>query len=302
MSIDLQNIFNSEEGERAYTADVAALIASGRLAEADAKLRGDLAQIPSELAALCLATSASAVEVTGWDEVVFELKHYEGDPITALAITMGNEVETTMTKLAPLEPELEVAFIADETFPFSTASRDEILAENTSYYTPWQGKGEDIEAYLEVAGLAELNSALLNHKHRVFLRAGEDEAPVAASMEYIAYVLASLTRVLRFHQAVRAQMESQGLPGAIQVILATNNIKPFIGSVLYPEKNVESAQPALAELTIKRQYVEPKKAVELTGTAIRRQVAEAESEQEVISPAPIAAKPRGFFARLFGLR
>lgn len=292
---DLQQIFSSEDGERAYSDAIAALIRDGRLAEADAKLMADVACTGSALAHLCAAAPAPSVAVSGWDDVVEAVEIFEGDPITAIGIILWNEVETAVGKQEAYEPALDLSFYSDASFPFSTASKDEILAENTSAYTVWEGQGEDIEAYIEIEGLAALNQALLNHKHRIHLRALEDEAPTVAHPEYIAFVLASWVRVLRFHQAVQAQLDAKGLPGAIPVIMGSHNIKPFLGATLYPARIIEAKSTNLAELTIKRTVAQVAKPEAPTGATIRQRVVEEAANDT--EPAPVR---RGFFARLFG--
>ncbi len=138
---------------------------------------------------------------------------------------------------------------------------------------------------------------MFNHKHRIHLRAGEDEALTIAHPEYIAYVLASWIRVLRFHQAVRAQLDTKGLPGAIPVIMGSHNIKPFLGAALYPARIIEAKTTNLAELTIKRTVVEVAKPEASTGATVRQRVVE-----EAANDAEPALVRKGFFARMFGRR
>ena len=64
---------------------------------------------------------------------------------------------------------------SDDGFAFSAASRDALLAECAADMPGWFGHEEDVEFYADVAGLAALNSALVQCKHRYFLRDGRDE-------------------------------------------------------------------------------------------------------------------------------
>lgn len=299
MQHQLQAVFKTEAGEHTYVRTIIDLIQGEQLAEADAQIAADLADLPASIVPLCQATTAASVAIVGWDEINAAIEGFEGDAITAIGVDMANEEGIAVTQQEAFEPALGVSFYTDESFPFSASARDAIVAENSSEVNSWQGMGEDIEAYIEIEGLAALNAALLNHKHRIFLRptaAELEEAPQGpAPVEYIGFVLATLVRVLRFHQAVRAQLDQHGLPGSIPVVLGTYNIRPYVGSALYPARVVKAAARDMAELSIKPRALEGTKTDALTGSGIRRQVAEAEATE-------VVEKPRGFFARLFGRR
>jgi hypothetical protein len=291
----LQNIFSSEDGEHAYSAAIGAMIHAGQFSDANVKLMADIQNTGSTLAALCAAASEDSVIVSGWDDVIEAVEQFEGDAITAIGIILWNEVETAVGKQEAYEPGLDLALYSDASFPFSSASQDQIRAENTSAYTIWQGQGEDIEAYIEIEGLAALNQALLNHKHRIHLRAEDGETPTLAHPEYIAFVLASWVRVLRFYQAVRVQLDRKGLPGAIPVIMGCHNIKPFLGAALYPTRIIAAKPTNLAELTIKRTVTEVVPNEVPSGSTVRQRVVEVAAND---SEAPPVRK--GFLARLFG--
>jgi hypothetical protein len=314
MTHSLQTVFATEAGERAYVAEIAALITDVRLEDASAKLLGDLDQLNSRLAGLCKGVRPQDVVITGWEDAIDTLSQYEGEPITAIAISMYNELESAMDVQEAYEPVIDLSFFTDEAFPFSTSSRDQIQAENTSVFTPWQPHAEDIEAYLEIEGLADLNQALFNHKHRVFQRVAGG-APMAyrrdelgnliqdvvveatgdAPDEYIAFVLAGLLRTTRFAQAVQRMIEELGVPGGAPVILATHNMRPFAGTVLYAEKRVELSAPSLVGLTVKRAPASLiERADTVSGADIRKQLGE--MEERVVAPVsfvPGAVAPLG---------
>jgi hypothetical protein len=319
MSQNLQQIFVSEAGEAAYVREIAAMIRAEQFPQAEAKLLGDLSRLSSTLSDVCAASPAALVTISGWDEVFAGVEHYEGDPITAIGVDMWNEDEIVLTKQDAYEPGLTVSFYSDASFPFSTSSRDEIIAENSSEFTSWQGQGEDIEAYIEIDGIADLNCALLNHKSRIFYRQPQSELesdvedapppPTAAPTEYVAFVLASWLRVLRFHQAIRAQLNGQGLPSTIPVILGTHNIKPYLGSALYPQKVIQVARAEVAELSIKIKRTEQLEPELSTGSLLRKRMLEPAVTEPLVAASfdvpeivEVAEAPRGFFARLFRRR
>ncbi len=108
---DLQRIFSSEDGERVFSDVIAALVREGRLQEADAKLMAAIASTGSPLAGFCAAAPAESVRIAIWDDVIEAVETFEGDPITAVGITLWNDLETAVGKQEAYEPGLDLAFI-----------------------------------------------------------------------------------------------------------------------------------------------------------------------------------------------
>jgi hypothetical protein len=189
-------------------------------------------------------------------------------------------------------------FYSDEHLAFSEMSRDEILAASLEEDESWWGRGEDMEAYLEINGLSQLNTALLHHKRQYYFRDQMhilDEknglAADTAPLLYVEFRLASMLRAVRYHQAVKALVEGFGLRKNVPVLVGMHNMKPEISSV-YMAKSaavVELTKTAKLAVTIKRNMEEIPQ--EFSGSSLRQRVlVEAEDE-----------KP-GFFRRLFGRR
>ena len=294
----LQEAFATLEGERDYTQGLAAWIAAGDLDRAEEVLAAALATLDTDLARLCLATPRAAVEISGWAELVDAVDMHEGAPITALTIGLANELDVAFEKEIPHAPVLLHGLYTDEAFAFSSTSPAELRALCAADEAPWAEREEDIELYLEIDGLTAINTALLRHKRRYFIR--EDAGGAPAPRAYVEAVLAAWLRALRFHQAVATEVAVQGLPGRVAVISGTVDMGTEAAMVhLAKGALTDDTFGSLAAVSLQRKVPLPAYDPNATGSAIRRKVVAAETEHAEASPPP--RKP-GFFARLFGRR
>lgn len=293
----LQKAWADEAAENAYFQRIEAMVHAGDLDAASAILEEDLASLDTPLGQLCRDLSEEAVDIAGWEEIGDSIAQYEGEPISAVHIMISNEPDLVFEdKSVTHHPMVEVVFYSDEHLAFSDMSRDEILAESLKEDESWWGLGEDMEAYLEINGLSQLNTALLHHKRQYYFRDQMhvlDEknglAPDTAPQLYVEFRLASMLRAIRYHQAVKALVEGFGLRKNIPVLVGMHNMKPEISSV-YMAKSaavVEIARTAKLAVTIKRNMEEIPE--EVSGSSLRQKVVAEPVEEKV-----------GFFRRLFG--
>lgn len=297
MTHPLQKAWANAAAEQDYARTITAMIHSGQLDGAAAKLLGDLATIDSPLANLCAALTPETITLSGWDDISTAIAQFEGDPVTAVHLIMSNPTDLVFeAKTDAYDPLIEVAFYTDACLKFSTLSPEQLLAESLAPNPDWYGQSEDIEVYAEIAGLADLNTALLRHKAQYFLRSDDDgEAVEAAPLGYVEFTLASLFRAVRFHQAVKAALDHYGLAGNVPVIAGMDNMRASIGSVYYPAhlQEVAIAEVATLSITVKPRHDElPPR--EPSGRSLRRRIV-FDTPEEVIAP---PAK-QGFFKRLF---
>lgn len=317
MTHRLQTLFATLEGEESYSHALQALVEAGSLDAVEEILVDDLAALDTDLARMCLETRRDKVLLSGWEELYEAIEVQEGEPVTGVAIGMGNEADLAFEKGLQHTPFLTLGIYCDGDFPWSQATRESIIAQCALPEPAWVGSDEDIEVYLEIEGLTAINTALLHHKHRFFLRDGD---PQTAPRAYVEYVLASWLRALRFHQAVGAQMAEHGLPGEVRVLSGLVDMRPGVASVHMPAQAaaqarivepraepdeegeepdeieiatfaVASEAPGMGQLTDvawKSVPFEEEKVV--TGSDIRRQISRPVAE-------PVR---RGFFSRLFG--
>ncbi len=298
MTHSLQTIWFDADVEAEYLRQIQALVHAGDLDVAADKLLDDLADIATPVADLCRDMTEDAVEVCGWEEIGDSIAQYEGDPITAVHIVMSNEADLVFTdKGLTHDPLVEVVFYSDEHLPFSTLSREELLVESLKDDAEWYGQSEDVEVYLEINGLGQLNTALLRHKRQYFFRdqmhtldAAQGLAADIVPLPYIEFRLAAMLRAVRYHQAVKGLLDGYGLHGNIPVIVGMYNMQVEIGSVYVPKtaKVVELAKVPKLAITIKRSTEEAP--VEFSGSGLRQKLSHEPDEQP------------GFFKRLFGRR
>ncbi len=293
MGHPLQSVFETAAGEQAYGAEIAHLIEADRLSDAEAKLTADLALLDTPVAQMCRAMTLDTIAVEGWPEMMSALAQYEGDPVGAFHIVLANEADLAFSPKGLYDPQIFVGFYANACFPFVGSSREAILAELQAETPAWFGNTEDIESYFEVSGFAEINTALLRHKTQFHFRPAEGEPPAEVPVDYVEFVLASSFRALRFHQAVKALLDEQGIPGNIPVIVGMENMRPEIASVYLPKIELAANDAETASLVIPMKPRAAQDVVELpTGSSIRRKLLEAPAEDDE----PEA--PRGFLSRI----
>ena len=172
MSHRLQAEFATAEGEEHYVDHLKKLVSGGFLDTANGILVSDLMALDSDLARICSATDSEQVVLTGWPELIDAIAQFEGDPITGVTIGMANDPDLAFEKGQLHASYLLLGLYTDEVYGWSSASRDDILGQCGSDRPQWAGSEEDIEVYLELEGLEAINTRLIHHKHRFFLRDG----------------------------------------------------------------------------------------------------------------------------------
>jgi hypothetical protein len=297
MTHPLQHAWANAATEQDYARTITAMIHSGQLDGAAAKLLGDLAAIDSPLSVLCQALTPDTLVLSGWDDISTAIAQFEGDPVTVVHLIMSNPTDLVFeAKTDAYDPLVEVAFYTDANLEFSKLSPEQLLAESLVPSPDWYGQSEDIEVYAEISGLADLNTALLRHKTQYFLRSHDNGAEAEeAPLGYVEFTLASLLRAVRFHQAVKRELDEHGLAGNVPVIAGMDNMRASIGSVYYPERlhEVAVAEVATLSIPIKPRHDELPQS-EPSGSSLRRRIVFDAPEAAVVPP-----EKRGFFKRLF---
>ena len=309
----LQTTFATAAGELAWEEGLRGLFEARELAKAETLLRTALIESGGEMMRLCRNASLSAVEISGWDELAEAVRNHEGEPITGATIAIGNEADLAFEKGATHRPYLVLGLYTDASLGWSSASAEDALAQCRSDNPEWAGWDEDIEAFLEIEGLDALNTALVHHKQRHFIR--EEGETVSAPLRYVEFVLGCWWRALRFHQAVAVQLDRHGLAGSVPIISGLIELRPEVVAVHWPvvrevpstkeaaidhdqvEDGAEEAEIATPNLTrfnlIQRGRLVVDEAEGPTGSVLRRRI---ESSEE---SADLAEAP-GLMRRLLG--
>jgi hypothetical protein len=294
----LQAQFETVEGEYEYVSRVKSLIENGALAEADALLQADLMGFDLPVAHLARTTPAHAVKLTGWEDLTSAIAQYEGDDVAAITIGIGNDADLAFEKQPVFDPYVMLGLYANSAYDFEHASDDEIREQCASEEPAWAGQEEDIEVYLEVEGLGPLNTALIRHKNQYYFRdpVADGEVAPPVPMDYIAFTLACLVRTLRFHQAIRARLDHDGLPTSIPVIAGMINMRHDVTTVHQSAKHAEVTAQNLASLVFK-----PKVSIAAiphapSGNSLRQRIANEIANEDASEPTPQPRK--GFMGRL----
>lgn len=249
MTTDVQKQFGMGDGERIYGKSISDLIRAERHDVAEDKLISDLASLPVPLAKLCVQTRTDPVELTHWEalqQMIF--RPMRSGLCTAVTMDLSNYAVHPQDKPEELvEPMVEVGFLTDSSFPFSTSSREEILAKNETYGVPWHGHylfntamTTEFGTEMIVVGLGRLNSAVELDETRHWWHAGTPSVPA----DYIAHRLADWLRSLRYHKTVKRYLDQEGLARRIPVIVGSHGVGSFLEAVYYPAPSRESAEEA----------------------------------------------------------
>jgi hypothetical protein len=296
----LQLAFLEPAGERAWIEAMSNLLSAGRAAEADARLAAELAGFDGALARLCKATAAADVALEGWDDLLPILAEWEGPPVTAITLGLTNPPDLVFEAGGTHHPDLLLGLYSDEAYPFSRASKADLLAECGKECPAWAGAEEDVEFYCTISGLDALNTALIHCKHRRFLRDGRDGVDGRAPGGYVEFVLGSWLLATRFLQATERAISDHCLPTGCRVVAGTVEVNADFITVLGLDQPsaAPSAAPAdatFATLTVKPWVPreDPTADALANGPTLRQRLM-------AVEPAPAVQPRRGFMARLFG--
>lgn len=232
MTHPLQTTFATAAGEAVWEEGLRDLFERRELAEAERQLRRALIATGGDMMDLCRNASIAKVEISGWEDLVDAIAVHEGAPITGATVAMGNESDLAFEKGTLHRPFMMLGLYTDEAWNWSMAEADEALEQCRAECPAWAGLDEDIEAFLEIEGLDELNTALIHHKQRHFIREPDEADP--APLRYVEFVLGCWWRALRFHQSVAVQLDRHGLSGTNPVISGLIDMRPEVVSVHWP--------------------------------------------------------------------
>lgn len=314
----LQLTFLGEAGERDWTNRLNALLSAGQASEAERVLRDGLAPFEGALATLCKELRAEDVTIDGWDDLLPILAEWEGPPVTAITLGLTNPPDLVFEVGQTHEPDLLLGLYSDEAFPFSTACAEALLDECSRELPAWVGKEEDVEFYCAAGGLGGLNTALIGHKHRHFLRDGRDGVEGRAPGGYVEYVLGCWLRSTLFLKAV--QQAARRLPDGCRLVAGAVGVNADFVTLIEPRRPRATSrtraapkdEPQFATLTIKPWM--PKEDLDAAGPAsgasLRQRVLQGEpegatsaaAEPPMAAPVAAPASKRGWLARLFRRR
>lgn len=196
--------------------------------EAVEKLRGLLKPYAGEggiLPARFLEVTADDIEIGGWDRIADRLYNHDkpGHPVTAIGVTMADA--RALGGPGPLggcmPPFIKTFYFSDEAYPFSDATRDDLLDGYSREGFEWEGDYQATDATLSIRGIDDLYGAVVGLEDRLLDSADPSEDEIRAGTIGACY-LATL-----IHQALRRMIRQKGLPRPMCMLAACDGVYPF---------------------------------------------------------------------------
>ncbi len=182
---------------------------------------GDDAILPSRF----LRVSSSDLEFAGWERLADRLYNHDRPtrPISAIGVALADY--RSLGGRGPshgwLAPFIKTFYFSDEAFPFSDATRSDLLDGYTREGFGWHGDYQATDATLSVKGIDDLYGAIVEIENR--LMASEDP-PLE---EIYAGTIGACYLAALIHQSLRATIREKGLPRPLCVLAACDGVFPF---------------------------------------------------------------------------
>ena len=209
-------------------------------------LQDALRAYPSSFADICQATSQEAISISGWDELYAQIEALarNGSHCTAIEIDLSGHADREVEPGGALEPGFECSYYDDLTFSFSTASREDILAQCETGTMTWTGCFVDINNALTCDGLGKLYASLVNYQHRYWRPPIAERGTAADELpqDFVAFTLARWFLYLRVHKAIWSDLRTRGLPRRMPVVVGQHDFGPSLCSVYLPETICDSGE------------------------------------------------------------
>ncbi|MEP6868532.1 MAG: hypothetical protein ABJA20_08445 [Novosphingobium sp.] len=172
-----------------------------------------------------LTVSSSDIEFVGWHKLAKRLSHHDRStsPITAIGITLADarNLGGPGPSGGRLSPFIKTFYFADDAFPFSIASRDDLLDGYTRDGFEWEADYQASDVTLSIKGIDDLYGAVIELEERLFDIGNPDPAEVRAGSIGACYI------AVLIHQALRETIREKGLPRPLCVLVACDGVYPF---------------------------------------------------------------------------
>lgn len=172
-----------------------------------------------------LSFASHHVEIAGWGRLEERLQEYDraGHPITAIGLTMTDPRSRGGPGAAGgwLAPFAKTFYFNDDAFPFTGASREDLLEGYSRDGFEWQSDYQATDATLSIKGLDDLYGAVVALEDRLLASAYPSEIEVRAGS------IASCYLATLIHAAVRDAVSEKGLPRPLCVFAACDGVYPY---------------------------------------------------------------------------
>lgn len=190
-----------------------------------------------------LEVSPRDVEFAGWSRLADRLLAHDrpGYPITAIGVTLSDarKLGGPGPSNGWLAPFIKTFYFSDDAYPFTDASRDDLLDGYTREGFGWQGDFQATDATLSIKGIDDLYGAIVTLEDRLLESKSPSEDEIRAGTIGACYLAALI------HQALRDTIRKKGLPRPLCVLAACDGVYPFFDAPVAGQD--ETALPQAAE-------------------------------------------------------
>ena len=196
--------------------------------EAVERLRGLLgtaAGVGKILPERFLEITSADLEIGGWHRLEDRLLDHgrSNFPITAIGVTLADarQLGGPVPNGGKLRPFIKTFYFTDDAYPFSEASRHDLLDGYSREGFELQGDYRATDATLSVKGIDDLYGAIVELEARLC------DTPDPAEDEIRAGSIGSCFLAALIHQALRDTIRQKGLPRSLCVFAACDGVYPF---------------------------------------------------------------------------
>ena len=198
------------------------------------------------LPARFLQVTADYIEIGGWHRLADRLRDHDRarHPISAIGVTLADyrPLGGPGIRNGRLAPFIKTFYFNDDAYPFSQATRSDLLDGYSRDGFEWQGDYQATDATLSIRGIDDLYGAIVELEDRLLASPDPGEAEVRAGTIGACYVAALI------HQALRDTIRRKGLPRPLCVFAACDGVYPFFDAPVAGSDECSVEEPAQAEL------------------------------------------------------
>jgi hypothetical protein len=172
-----------------------------------------------------LDVTPADVEFGGWSKLANRLPHHDrpGFTITAIGVVLADSraLGGPGPENGRLAPFVKTFYFSDDAYPFTNATRDDLLDGYTREGFGWQGDYQATDATLSIRGIDELYGAIVELEDRLMDSKSLDAEAIRAGTIGACFLAALI------HQALRDTIRKSGLPRPLCVLAACDGVYPF---------------------------------------------------------------------------
>ena len=203
---------------------------------------GDGGILPSRF----LEVTADYIEIGGWHRLADRLRDHDRarHPISAIGVTLADyrPLGGPGIRNGRLAPFIKTFYFNDDAYPFSQATRSDLLDGYSRDGFEWQGDYQATDATLSIRGIDDLYGAIVELEDRLLASPDPGEAEIRAGTIGACYVSALI------HQALRDTIRRKGLPRPLCVFAACDGVYPFFDAPVAGSDECSVEEPTEAEL------------------------------------------------------